>query len=74
MSAGAPDATAAVNVCYNEPFVISIYLYQLQQGTNQNPIFFLFLAKWNTRATKASWNKKSTTFEKRPRRNRFFKH
>ena len=45
MSAGVPDATAAVNVCYNEPFVISIYLYQLQQGTNQNPIFFLFLAK-----------------------------
>ena len=45
MSAGAPDATAAVNVCYNEPFVISIYLYQLQQGTNQNPIFFFSFLK-----------------------------
>lgn len=45
MSAGAPDATAAVNVCYNEPFVISIYLYQLQQGTNQNPIFFFVFSQ-----------------------------
>ena len=41
MSAGAPDATAAVNVCYNEPFVISIYLYQLQQGTNKTQFFVL---------------------------------
>ena len=44
MSAGAPDATAAVNVCYIMNPLLSVFIYQLQQGTTKTQFFFV-LAK-----------------------------